>query len=168
MRLKRLIEQAGLVGQGKGDDFYSKCTGKSLGFKQVNEVDLQYKNSLQQYAECTKPVKSRRNPVRKLLKRQEVMTVPDGMANMEVNRRHGGELILSVRGRGSRSKIPKLFFLKKEVGRVFFLSCLRELFLFGHNMRLAGSFFPDHGLNPCPLQWKHGVLTTGPPGTCLN
>ena len=24
--------------------------------------------------------------------------------------------------------------------------------------------FPNHGSNPCPLQWKHGVLPTGPPG----
>ena len=24
--------------------------------------------------------------------------------------------------------------------------------------------FPDQGLNPCPLQWKRGVLSTGPPG----
>ena len=24
--------------------------------------------------------------------------------------------------------------------------------------------FPDQGLNLCPLQWKRGVLTTGPPG----
>ena len=24
--------------------------------------------------------------------------------------------------------------------------------------------FPDQGLNPCPLQWKRGVLTTGPLG----
>ena len=24
--------------------------------------------------------------------------------------------------------------------------------------------FPDQGSNPCPLQWKQGVLTTGPPG----
>ena len=24
--------------------------------------------------------------------------------------------------------------------------------------------FPDHGSNPCPLQWKRGVLTAGPPG----
>ena len=28
----------------------------------------------------------------------------------------------------------------------------------------AGSYFPDQGWNPCPLQWKHGFLTTGPPG----
>ena len=28
--------------------------------------------------------------------------------------------------------------------------------------------FPDQGLNLCPLQWKHGVLTTGPPGKSQN
>ena len=27
-----------------------------------------------------------------------------------------------------------------------------------------GSQFPDQGSNLCPLQWKHRVLTTGPPG----
>ena len=27
---------------------------------------------------------------------------------------------------------------------------------------LVGSQFPDQGLNPHPLQWKQGVLTTGP------
>ena len=30
--------------------------------------------------------------------------------------------------------------------------------------RLAGSQFPDQGLNPGPLQWKCRVLTTGQPG----
>ena len=25
----------------------------------------------------------------------------------------------------------------------------------------VGTQFPDQGLNPCPLSWKHGVLTTG-------
>lgn len=48
------------------------------------------------YVEYTKPVK--RNPVRKLLKRQEVMTVLNGKANMGVNIRHRGELTLSGRG----------------------------------------------------------------------
>ena len=24
--------------------------------------------------------------------------------------------------------------------------------------------FPDQGSNLYPLQWKHGILTTGPPG----
>ena len=28
--------------------------------------------------------------------------------------------------------------------------------------------FPDQGRNPCPLQWKRGVLTTGPPGKSSN
>ena len=27
--------------------------------------------------------------------------------------------------------------------------------------------FPNQGSNPCPLQWEHGVLTTGPPGKSL-
>ena len=30
--------------------------------------------------------------------------------------------------------------------------------------RLAGSLFPNQGLNPCPPQWERGVLTPGPPG----
>ena len=36
--------------------------------------------------------------------------------------------------------------------------------LFCHAMQHLGSFFPDQGLNPCPLHWKHRVITTGPPG----
>ena len=28
--------------------------------------------------------------------------------------------------------------------------------------RQAGSYFPDQGLNLCPLQWKHGVSAIGP------
>ena len=31
-------------------------------------------------------------------------------------------------------------------------------------MLLAGSWFPNQGLNLGSLQWKHGVLTTGLPG----
>ena len=31
-------------------------------------------------------------------------------------------------------------------------------------MRYAGSQFPHQGWNPSPLQWKCGVLTSGPPG----
>ena len=27
--------------------------------------------------------------------------------------------------------------------------------------------FPNQGSNPCPLHWKHGVLTTGQPGKFL-
>ena len=32
-------------------------------------------------------------------------------------------------------------------------------FLFGHSTWHAN--FPDQESNPCPLQWKHGILTTG-------
>ena len=31
-------------------------------------------------------------------------------------------------------------------------------------MLYVGSEYSDHGLNPSPLQWKRGVLITGPPG----
>ena len=37
-------------------------------------------------------------------------------------------------------------------------------FLAMPHARHALSQFPDQGLNPCPLQWKSGVLTTGLPG----
>ena len=38
----------------------------------------------------------------------------------------------------------------------------------GCAMGHAGSSFPNQGWNPCPLQWKCGILTTGPPGKSLN
>ena len=38
------------------------------------------------------------------------------------------------------------------------------IFWLCHTIRHVGSQFPDQGSNPCPLQWKGGVLTTGPPG----
>ena len=50
------------------------------------------------------------------------------------------------------------------------LNLLKHLllyFLFGHAMWHARSYFLDKGSNPCPLQWKHGVLTTKPPGNSL-
>ena len=37
-------------------------------------------------------------------------------------------------------------------------------FFFCCTMQHMGSLFPDQGSNPRPLQWKHIVLTTGPPG----
>ena len=37
-------------------------------------------------------------------------------------------------------------------------------FSFGHAAQRAKSYFPNQGLNLCPLQWKLKVLTTGPPG----
>ena len=35
---------------------------------------------------------------------------------------------------------------------------------FGLSEGHVGSEFPDQGLSPQPLQWKHGVFTTAPPG----
>ena len=35
---------------------------------------------------------------------------------------------------------------------------------FGRTTQHVGSWFPDQGSNPCPVQWKCRVLTTGPPG----
>ena len=40
--------------------------------------------------------------------------------------------------------------------------------LFSCTMWHVGSKFPNHGLNPCPLPWKDGVLTPGPPGPTLK
>lgn len=34
-------------------------------------------------------------------------------------------------------------------------------FLFQNAQQHVGSYFPSNGWNPCPLQRKHGVLTTG-------
>ena len=35
-------------------------------------------------------------------------------------------------------------------------------------MQYAGSYFPDQELNTCPVQWKHGVSTTGSSGKSLR
>ena len=37
-------------------------------------------------------------------------------------------------------------------------------FFFCHTTQLVGSWLPNQGSNPRPLLWKHGILTTGPPG----
>ena len=37
-------------------------------------------------------------------------------------------------------------------------------FFFGLTAQHVRSYLPDQGLNPCPLQWKCRVLTTGRPG----
>ena len=34
--------------------------------------------------------------------------------------------------------------------------------VFDHAVWLVGSQFSNQGSNPCPLHWKHGVLTTAP------
>lgn len=45
-----------------------------------------------------------------------------------------------------------------------FSDCKPHTFFFCHNTGHVGSSFPDQGLNPCPLQWMHRVLTTAQPG----
>ena len=45
---------------------------------------------------------------------------------------------------------------------------LHFLFLFCQDPWLTGSLFPNQGWNLCPLQQKHGVLTTRPPGKSLH
>ena len=41
-------------------------------------------------------------------------------------------------------------------------------FLFGHSALHVESSFPDQGSNPCHLQWKCRILTTGPPSSIFN
>ena len=51
-----------------------------------------------------------------------------------------------------------LFWVLVAAYRVF-SCCVWNVFIVS-----CGISFPDHRLNPNPLQWKHGVLATGPPG----
>ena len=47
---------------------------------------------------------------------------------------------------------------------------LAILFIFIFSALLCGTWnlsFPNQGLNPCPLKWKHRVLNIGPPGKVL-
>ena len=52
---------------------------------------------------------------------------------------------------------------RKRVGVVILFYFL-FIYFSGCAGRLAGSVFPNQGSNPCPLQWKRKVLTSGPPG----
>ena len=57
---------------------------------------------------------------------------------------------------------------KHTVGRHIRGSLLYFVFfIWGHVTRHAGSQFPDQESNLCPLKWKLGVLTTGPPENSL-
>ena len=47
-----------------------------------------------------------------------------------------------------------------ECGTIFLLF----LKSFGRTAQHVGSWFPEQGLSPHPLQWQFGVLTAGPPG----
>ena len=52
-----------------------------------------------------------------------------------------------------------------ESGLVYFIAIIISLAV-PHSM--WGSQFPDQGLNLCPLQWKHEVLTSGTSGKPLT
>ena len=47
-------------------------------------------------------------------------------------------------------------------------SILFFFLLFGHATWHGRSLFTKQGWSPCCLHWKHGVLTTGPPGKSLR
>ena len=46
--------------------------------------------------------------------------------------------------------------------------CAVLTFSFFFATQHVGSQFPDQGWNQCPLKWKPGGLTTGPPGKSLD
>ena len=50
--------------------------------------------------------------------------------------------------------------------KVFFFFFLS--FFFCCPVQHVGSYFPYQGSNLCPLHWKRGLLTTGPPGKSLK
>jgi len=58
---------------------------------------------------------------------------------------------------------PELLHLPQKPTRHCISSPI-TFFSFGHTAEHVGSSFPDQGLNPCLLHWKHGVLTTGMSG----
>ena len=53
------------------------------------------------------------------------------------------------------------FPLSSEYKKIFFLAG-------SYDMWLAGSQFPDQGMNPHPWRWEHRVLTTEPPENSLG
>ena len=61
-------------------------------------------------------------------------------------------------------KLNILFFIGFPKAYIFYLSFFDQFLLKIFLLMAQGSQFPGHRLNPCPLQWKHGVPTTGPSG----
>ena len=66
----------------------------------------------------------------------------------------------------SRSPGPHLSVLEMKTHNPMFPSCfICHFFFFLLHCTACGILVPNQGLlNPCPLQWRHGVLATGPPG----
>ena len=51
---------------------------------------------------------------------------------------------------------------------IFYLKKLKKKFFFWLHCATCGILVPQLGIEPAPLQWKHGVLITGPPGKSLK
>ena len=54
---------------------------------------------------------------------------------------------------------------KKDFVELMYAVCLAGFFWAHH--AACGMLVACPGIDPCPLQWKCGVLTTGPPGNSL-
>ena len=69
-----------------------------------------------------------------------------------------------------KTGVPENFSLSCQPNSIYRNSLKFPFFFFFvcHTAWHVGSQFPDQGLNPRPLKWKHGVLTTGPPGMSLK
>ena len=65
----------------------------------------------------------------------------------------------TVRGRRKQLRVTQL--CKFQCTIIFALS---YLLILGNTSKHVGTCFPNQGSNLCRLQWKYGVLTTGPPG----
>ena len=63
-----------------------------------------------------------------------------------------------------RPPSPRWYSTERFLISVDVTSSLVTFFFFCCATWLAGSYFPEQGSNPCPRQWKHGVLNSGPPG----
>ena len=72
--------------------------------------------------------------------------------------------LIHVVGNGRISFVAELYSLCIYVCVMFsFPFSFPSFFLFGYTVWPVGSYFPVQGLNPCPLQWKHGLPTTRSP-----
>ena len=72
-----------------------------------------------------------------------------------------------------KRKLPEIFHYGQslvEYNKSLSLSIIaphRDVLFFGH-VAACGILVPDQGWNPCPLQWKLRVLTTGQSGNSLE
>ena len=70
----------------------------------------------------------------------------------------------------AESIAPPIMFLQFQNSKQFFNITLKKISFFkfcGHTLQDVGSQFPAQGSNLCPLQQKHQILNTTPPGKFL-